>query len=50
MCTNVGGATELLQIAPIPPLLVYCGFDQDLNALAYSNESCPWTGTVLDKR
>ena len=30
--TNVGGTTELLQIAPIPPFLVYDGFEKYLNA------------------
>ena len=29
--TNVGGTTELLEIAPIPPFLVYDGFEKDLN-------------------
>ena len=29
--TNVGGTTELLQIASIPPFLVYDGFEKDLD-------------------
>ena len=28
-----GGKTELLQIAPIPPVLVYDGFEKDLDAV-----------------
>ena len=31
--TNTSVTTELLQIAPIPPVLVYDGFEKDLDAV-----------------